>query len=114
VEGDFVERAQRVAEAVRVSGIRVAFFHASLADQITARVAAMRPAAVQVNVNHGVEMDADLFDGRIHLFQNAMERSRFSAKVTEWIPIASDIDTRIDMSEPVSRHAMGLESAATV
>jgi len=75
VEGDFVERAARIAESLRASGIEVVFFHASLAEQITARVAAMRPVPVQVNVNHGSEMNADLFDGHIHLFENAMQRT---------------------------------------
>ena len=63
VEGDFVERAAKIAEAIRASGIKIAFYHGSLTEQISARVAAMRPAPVQINVNHGSEMDADLFDG---------------------------------------------------
>jgi hypothetical protein len=113
VEGDFLERAERVAEAIRASGIKIAFYHGSLTEQITARVAAMRPAPIQVNVNHGSEMDADLFDGQIHLFQNAMERTRFSHHA-EWIPLASDIERRLEMSEPVSRQSMGLESASSV
>lgn len=114
VEGDFVERAQRVADAIKSSGVKVAFFHGNLAEQITARVAAMRPAPVQVNVNHGSEMDADLLDGYIHLFQNAMERTRFSSHVSEWIPLASDIETRLQMTEPVTRLSLGLESASSV
>jgi hypothetical protein len=114
VEGDFVERAERVAEAIRASGIPVAFFHGSLTEQITARVAAMRPTPFQVNVNHESEMDADVFDGRIHLFQNAMERTQFSSGHAEWIPPASDIETRLQMCEPVSRQSMGLESATTI
>jgi hypothetical protein len=114
VEGDFVERAQRVADAIKSSGIKVAFFHGNLAEQITARVAAMRPAPVQVNVNHGSEMDADLLDGYIHLFQNAMERTRFSSHVSEWIPLASDIETRLQMTELVTRQSLGLESASSV
>ncbi len=113
VEGDFVQRAERVAQAIRESGIQVAFFHGSLTEQITARAAAMRPAAIQINVNHGGEMDADLFDGRIHLFQNAMERTRFSHPA-EWIPPASDIEPRLQMSEPLTRQGMGLESASSV
>ena len=60
VEGDFVDRAEKIAEAIGASGIPVAFFHSSLAEQITARVAAMRPAPIQVNVNHGAEMAAGL------------------------------------------------------
>jgi Glycosyl transferases group 1 len=114
VEGDFLQRAERAAEAIRSSGIRVAFFHGSLNEQITARVAAMRPARVQINVNHGTEMDVDVFDGRIHLFQNAMERTRFLSEPAEWIPLASEVETRIQMSDPLSRQAMGLESATTL
>jgi hypothetical protein len=114
VEGDFVERAQKVADAIRASGIKVAFFHGSLAEQITARVAAMRPAPLQVNVNHGSEMDADIFDGFVHLFQNAVERTRFSSHLAEWIPLASDIEMRLQMNEGVTRQSLGLESASTV
>src|SRR5207249_4960419 len=114
VEGDFVDRAEKIAEAIGASGIPVAFFHGSLAEQITARVAAMRPAPVQVNVNHGSEMELDVFDGFIHLFQNAMVRSRFSSHLAEWIPLASDIETRLQTSDPVTRQSLGLESATSV
>jgi hypothetical protein len=114
VDGDFIERADRIAEAIRASGIKVAFFHASLGEQITARVAAMRPAPVQVNVNHGPEMDADLFDGFIHLSQNALANSRFPSHPAEWIPPASDIEARLQTVEPVTRQGMGLESASSV
>ena len=113
VEGDFLERASRIAETLRASGIAVAFFHAGLAEQITARVAAMRPVAVQVNVDHWAEMDADLFDGYIHLFQNGMKRTRFSGHV-EWIPPASDIELRLAASQPVTRKEVGLESAGSI
>jgi len=113
VEGDFIERAARIAQDIRESGIKVAFFHSSLTEQITARVAALRPAPIQINVDHGTEMDADLFDGHIHLFQNALERTRFS-RWSQWIPLASDIEARLEMSEPVTRQSMGLESASTV
>ena len=114
VDGDFLQRAERIADAIRSSGIQVAFFHGSLNEQITGRVAAMRPARVQINVNHGTEMDADVFNGRIHLFQNAMQRTRFANEPAEWIPPASDIEARMQMSEPVTRQAMGLESATTI
>jgi glycosyltransferase involved in cell wall biosynthesis len=114
VEGDFIERAEKIAEAIRTSGIQVAFFHSSLREQITARVAAMRPAPIQINVNHGAEMDADLFDGFIHLFQNAVRRTRFLSHPAEWIPLGSDIESRQQGGEPVSRHSLGLESASTV
>jgi Glycosyl transferases group 1 len=113
VEGDFLERASRIAEALRASGIAVAFFHAGLAEQITARVAAMRPVAVQVNVDHGAEVAADLFDGYIHVFQNGMKRTRFSGHA-EWIPLASDIELRLAASQPVTRKDAGLESAGSI
>src|SRR5262249_24387774 len=102
VEGDFAERASRIADALHTSGIQVAFFHASLAEQITGRVASMRAVPVQVNVNHGSDMDADLFDGRIHLFENAVRCTRFSDPA-QWIPAASDIETRLQTSQPVTR-----------
>jgi hypothetical protein len=114
VDGDFLQRAESIAEAIRSSGIQVAFFHAGLNEQITARVAAMRPARVQINVNHDAEMDADVFDGRIHLFQHAVERTRFVKEPSDWVPLASDIEARIQMSEPLTRQAMGLESATTI
>ena len=113
VEGDFLERASRIGETLRASGIAVAFFHAGLAEQITTRVAAMRPVAVQVNVDHGAEMDADLFDGYIHVFQNGTKRTRFSGHA-EWIPPASDIELRLAASQPVTRKEVGLESAGSI
>jgi hypothetical protein len=113
VEGDFLDRAARIAEAIRVSRISIAFFHSSLTEQITARVASMRPAPVQVNVNHGSEMDADVFDGRIHLSENARRRTRFSVPA-QWIPPASDIGSRLQMTESVTRQAIGLESASSI
>src|SRR5262249_49010180 len=94
--------------------IQVAYFHGSLLEQITARVACMRPASVQINVNHGTEMDVDVFDGRIHLFQNALERTKYASDVAAWIPLASDIEARMQMSESVTRQAMGLESASSI
>jgi glycosyltransferase involved in cell wall biosynthesis len=112
-EGDFLERASRIAEELRSSGIDVAVFHASLAEQITARVASMRAVAVQVNVNCGFEMDADLFDARIHLFQNAIKRTRFSHRA-EWIPPASDIEKRLQTISAVTRKDMGLDSASSI
>jgi hypothetical protein len=114
VEGDFQYRAQRIADSIRASGIKVAFFHASLSEQITARVASMRPAEIQINVNHGSEMDADLFDGFIHIFRNAMERTRFELHRSEWIPLASDIEERLLAADHVDRRSMGLESAGSV
>jgi glycosyltransferase involved in cell wall biosynthesis len=113
VEGDFEERASRIADALRSSSIEVAFFHSSLFEQISARVASMRPATVQISVNHGSEMDADLFDGRIHLFQNAVKRTRFS-KRAEWIPAASDIEARLQAGRPITRKDMGLDAAGSI
>jgi glycosyltransferase involved in cell wall biosynthesis len=113
VEGDFVERAERIAEAILDSNIEVAFFYGNLAEQITARVASLRPASIQIGVDCGGEMDADLFNGRIYLFWNALDRTRFS-RPAEWIPPASDIESRLQMSEHVTRQSMGLESASSV
>jgi hypothetical protein len=112
-QGDFLRRAEGIAGELRASGIPVAFFHASLAEQITARVASMRVVPVQVNVNHGMEMDADLFDGRIHLFENGRRRTRFTCR-SEWIPPASDIQDRLKVTVPVTLHAMGLDSASSI
>ena len=103
-----------MAEAVRASGITIAFYHASLAELITACVASIRPAPIQVNVNHGAVMDADLFDGYIHLFRNALERTQFSSHRTDWIPLASDIDTRLQTAEPITRQGIGLDPASTI
>lgn len=114
VDGDFLQRAERIADAIRTSGIHVAFFHGSLTEQITARVAAMRPASVQINVSDGSEMEADVFDGRIHLSLFGLEKTRFSEVPAEWIPIASDIESRMERCEPLTRQAMGLESASTI
>lgn len=114
VEGDFQERAIRIAEAIRKSGIPVVFYHGSLSEQITARVADIHPSPVQVNVNHVSEMDADLFDGFVHLVQNALERTRFSSHPAQWIPLASDIEDRLQAAEYVDRRSMGFESASSV
>lgn len=114
VEGDFHRRAAQVAEAIRNSGVQVAFYHASLSEQITARVAALGPSPIQINVNHGSEMDADIFDGFIHLFRNAMERTRFKPSPARWIPLASDIEDRLAGASPIGRRSMGLESAGTI
>jgi len=107
VAGDFLERAERIAEAVRSSACPVAFYHSSLSEQITARVAAFRPAAIQINVNHGSEMDADLFDGRIHLFRNGVARTRFGHRPSRWIPLASEIDERLRRADHLARRTFG-------
>jgi glycosyltransferase involved in cell wall biosynthesis len=112
--GDFVERADRVCEVLRSSKIQAAFFHGDLSDQIMARIACMRPVPVQINVNYGTEMDVNVFAGRIHLTQNALARTRFGTEPAEWVPVTSDVETRLEMCEPLTRQAMGLESAATI
>jgi len=114
VEGDFEERADRIVDAIRTAGVQAAFYHASLAEQITARVASRRPAPIQVNVNHGSEMDADLFDGYIHLFHNALERTRVSNRHMEWIPLASDIEDRLKAHLPATRASLGISEAKSV
>ncbi len=113
VDGDFEDRASRVAAAMQESGISVAFFHGALDQQITARVASMRPATVQINIGHNSEMDAGLFDGRIHLSENAMRRTRFS-EPAEWIPPGSDIESQLAISERLTRQSLGIESASSV
>ena len=113
VEGDFEERAVRIADALRASAIDVAFFHASLFEQIAARVASMRPAAMQISVNHGSEIDADVFDRYIHLFQNALKRTRFSERA-ECISPSSDIEARLQASQPLTRKDMGLDAAGSI
>jgi hypothetical protein len=114
VEGDFVERASRVAAAITASGAQVAFYHASLAEQITARVASMRPTRIQVHVNHEGTMDADLFDGYIHVLKKSMDESRSFGRPSEWIPLAAEIEQQVRPDEPVSRRSLGLEAAESV
>ncbi len=114
VEGDFVQRSDRLAEAVREAAVQLVFYHANLSDQIAARVASLHPAPVQVNVNHDAEMDADLFDGFIHLSQNSLERSRFKARPSVWIPSSSDVEERIQSNLFQTRAGLGVDSASTV
>jgi len=113
VEGDFEERATRIADTLHASAVPIAFFHASSVEMITARTASLRPAPLQVHVVHDGDIDADLFDARIYLSENALRRSRFS-KPAEWIPPASDIVDRLQTSTPVTRHSLALESDAAI
>jgi hypothetical protein len=83
-------------------------------EQITARVAALRPSAIQVNVAHGPEMDPALFDGYIHLTRHGLSSTRHTAEPGQWIPGASDIEERLQSCSPQMRQAMGLESSASV
>jgi hypothetical protein len=114
VKGNFIERAGHVASAIRASEIDVAFYHAGLGEQITARVAAFRPTAIQVNVAYGVEMDPSLFDGYIHLTMQGLRSTRHASEPHEWIPPVSDIADRVRACPSSLRQMMGLESAATV
>jgi predicted O-linked N-acetylglucosamine transferase (SPINDLY family) len=114
VNGNFEERANRIAAAIRNEEIDVAFYHNSLTEQITTRVAALRPARLQVNVNHAEEAAADLFDGFVHLFENGAQRTQFPFRPWRHIPLISDIEERLACCTPVTRHALGLDSAQTV
>jgi hypothetical protein len=113
-EGNFIERAERVAAAIRASGVEAVFYHADLNEQITARVAAFRPTGLQVNVAYGIGMDADLFDGFIHLKRQGMAASHHSVEPRVWIPAPSDIAERVRACPAEMRHAMGLGTAETV
>lgn len=113
-QGGFLERADHVAEAIRSHDIDVAFYHCGPTEQITIRVAALHPAPVQINVNHATEVDADIFEGFAHLFQNGLERSRFPHRPSRWIPLISDIEDRLAACSPAARKDFDLEEAETV
>ena len=112
--GNFIERAERIASAIRASDVDAAFYHADLNEQITARVAAFRAARLQVNVAYGMGMDADLFDGFIHLKKQGVVASHHSTEPRIWIPAPADIAERVRACPPDMRHAMGLGAAETV
>ena len=114
VRGNFVERAESIASSIRASGAQVAFYHANLNEQITTRVAAFRPAPVQVNVAYESEMDPALFDGYIHLRRESLSSTRHRAAPSEWIPAASDIAERLQALPSNMRQVMGIEDAETV
>jgi hypothetical protein len=57
-------------------------------------------------------MDADLFDGYIHLFPNALERTRITNRHMEWIPLASDVGT--DRSPSPATRAVSTPAAESV
>jgi hypothetical protein len=113
VDGDFEQRAARITEEIRGSGLDVALFHGALDQQITARVASMRPARLQIGIGHDPNMGADLFDASVHLSENAMRRTQFSTPARCIFP-ASDIEARLQMIEPITRQSMGIESASSV
>jgi Glycosyl transferases group 1 len=114
VDGDFEERAQRVAAAIRKAKIDVAFYHNNLTEQITTRVAALGPARIQINVNHGEEAKADLFNGFVHLFENGVRRTMFPHRPWRHIPLISDIEERLASCTPRTRQSLGVEAAKTV
>ena len=113
-EGDSAERTERIAQEIREAGLQIVFFHTSASDQSAAGVAALRAAPVQVNVNHGVEMDGELCEGFIHLTQNAMARSRFGSQPSVWIPPSSDIEKELESSTFQTRESLGLATANSV
>ena len=113
-EGNFLERAARIAEAIRVSGADAILYHAGFHEQITARVAAFRPGPVQVNVSYGIQMDADLFDGFVLQTNRGVAAGHHSPAPRQWIPPVSDIADRLRACPPNMRQVMGLESANTV
>jgi len=106
--------AERVAQEIRDAGPRIVFFHTSESDQSAAGVASLRVAPVQVNVNHGLEMEGDLCDGFIHLTQNAMSRSRLGSRPSVWIPPSSNIERELETSIFQSPESLGLAAANSV
>jgi hypothetical protein len=95
-EGDFNERAARIGASIQAYGIDVAFYCGGLNEQITTRVATLRPAVVQVHVGLPGETSAALFDGQAGLLP------------------ASDVEARMQARPPSTRQGMGLESAGSV
>jgi glycosyltransferase involved in cell wall biosynthesis len=114
VAGDFEQRSQRVADSIRDSGLPLIFYHSGFSDQIAARVAGIKPAPLQVSVNHETGMDANLFDGFIHLSRNALERSRHGELPAVWIPATSDIVRRLQGSGFESRASLGVDAATSL
>ena len=114
IEGDFFDRAERIAETIRESDIDVVLYHCGASEQITVRVAALHPASIQINVNHAEEVSADLFEGFAHLFQNGLERTLLPHRPKRWIPLISDIEDRLKAAKPMKRSELGLDEAETV
>src|SRR5689334_16294450 len=113
-QGDPVQQSDRLAQDIRDAGLRIVFFHADSSDPIAARAASLRAAPIQVNVNHGVEMDGEFFDGVVHLTQNAMERSRFGSLPSVWIPPSTDIEKDLQSATFETRESLALNSEASV
>jgi hypothetical protein len=114
VSGNFVQRAENIASAIREWGAHVAFYHANLGEQITARVAAFRPAPIQVNVVNDEEMDSALFEGCIHLRSRGLTSTHHASEVADWIPPSSDIGERLAALPQNMRQLMALDNADTV
>jgi len=114
VRGNFLERAESIATSIRAWGAQAVFYHAGLSEQITARVAAFRPAPIQVNVVHDVEMDPALFDGYIFLRRQSLTSSRHASEIAECIPPSSDIADRFSTLPENLRQLMALDAAETV
>jgi len=114
VHGNFNERAERIASAVREYGAQAAFFHGDLSEQITARVASHRPASIQVSVAHAAEMEPNLFDGYIHFTTHSLAATRHPGIPAVCISPASDIAERMKGLPSNMRTLMGLDAAGTV
>ena len=114
LEGDFLQRAEDLANAIQNFALPVVFYHTNLSDQIATRVAGMRPSPLQVTVNHSIEVDSGLFDGVIHFSRHGLELGRKRSGISEWIPPASDIERRLEVQPFESRESLGIESASTV
>jgi hypothetical protein len=95
-EGDFAERAERIATSIRAHGVDAAFYHTGLNELITARVAAWRPAPIQAHVGPAGELDASFIDAHPGVLP------------------ASDIEERMEAHPASTRQGMGLESAGSV
>jgi hypothetical protein len=113
-QGDFAERASRIAASVRAAGPDAVLYHAGLEQQLTARVAAHRPAAVQVNVFEDAPIGAELFEGYISLTPEGLGRVQEGGVPSIWIPPSAEIGELQASRAPATRGQMGLESAGSI
>jgi hypothetical protein len=86
-------------------------------DFITA-VPLLEPAAGETGytsdvINHAYTLALHHADNKARLAEVSFPIGN-SLEPAEWIPLASDVETRIQMFEPLTGLAMGLESASTV
>src|SRR5262249_38241282 len=84
--------ASKNANALHDSGIPIIFFHVN---------ASVRPGRVNIRVHHDPEPDSQTYDAHIFLFENARIRGGVVSH-SAWIPPASDIETIVKLSEPVT------------